>query len=68
VYERVRGGQGDAMDHVVNEQRDKSLRHPRCVFQIVRQHLARYTPEIVEQICGVPRATFQPQRRAARAR
>src|SRR4051812_39412726 len=49
------GKPGKAMDRVVNEQRDESLAHPRCVFQIVRRHFARYTPEVVEQICGVPR-------------
>src|SRR5687768_2730202 len=37
---------------------DPTLEHPRCVFQIMRRHYARYTPEMVEQICGVPRETF----------
>ena len=46
------------MDRVVNEQRDETLQHPRCVFQIVRRHFARYTPEIVEQICGVSQQEF----------
>jgi formate dehydrogenase major subunit len=45
-------------DRVVNEHRDETLQHPRCVFQIVRRHFARYTPEMVEQICGVPKAQF----------
>lgn len=34
---------------------DATLQHPRCVFQVLRRHFARYTPEMVEQICGVPR-------------
>src|SRR5690348_4803421 len=34
---------------------DPSLEHPRCVFQILKRHFARYTPEMVERICGVPR-------------
>ncbi len=34
---------------------DPSLQHPRCVFQIMRRHYARYTPELVEEVCGVPR-------------
>lgn len=34
---------------------DPTLQHPRCVFQIMRHHFARYTPEMVEHICGVPR-------------
>ena len=33
---------------------DPTLQHPRCVFQIMRRHFARYTPEMVEQVCGVP--------------
>jgi formate dehydrogenase major subunit len=38
---------------------DETLQHPRCVLQVVKRHFARYTPEIVEQICGVPRETFR---------
>ena len=37
---------------------DPTLEHPRCVFQILRRHYARYTPEMVERICGVPRDVF----------
>ncbi len=37
---------------------DKTLQHPRCVFQILKRHYARYTPEMVEQITGVPRDLF----------
>jgi formate dehydrogenase major subunit len=37
---------------------DPTLQHPRCVFQILRRHYARYTPEMVERVCGTPRATF----------
>jgi formate dehydrogenase major subunit len=32
--------------------RDPTLQHPRCVFQILKHHFARYTPEIVSQVCG----------------
>ncbi|KEI43844.1 formate dehydrogenase [Saccharopolyspora rectivirgula] len=38
---------------------DPTLQHPRCVFQILKRHYARYTPEMVEQVCGVPRELFQ---------
>ena len=31
----------------------ESLEHPRCVFQVLKRHFARYTPELVEQACGV---------------
>jgi formate dehydrogenase major subunit len=37
---------------------DPTLQHPRCVFQILKRHYARYTPEMVEQVCGTPRGTF----------
>jgi formate dehydrogenase major subunit len=40
-------------------QRDETLRDPRCVFQILRRHYARYTPEMVERTCGIPRALFE---------
>ena len=36
----------------------ESLEHPRSVFQILKRHFARYTPEIVEQACGVPPEVF----------
>jgi formate dehydrogenase major subunit len=38
--------------------RDRTLQDPRCVFQILKRHFARYTPELVEEVCGVPRAQF----------
>ena len=37
---------------------DHTLKHPRCVFQLLKKHYRRYTPEAVEQICGIPRQTF----------
>ena len=38
--------------------RDLTLQHPRCVFQILRRHFARYTPEMVEKVCGIPPELF----------
>jgi formate dehydrogenase major subunit len=37
---------------------DPTLQDPRCVLQIVKRHFARYTPELVEQVCGVPQDLF----------
>src|SRR5437773_4862688 len=37
---------------------DVTLTHPRCVFQVLKRHFARYTPELVEDICGVPKDVF----------
>jgi formate dehydrogenase major subunit len=50
-----RTGAGMMMDEI---KRDESLQHPRCVFQILRKHFSRYTPEMVEQICGISQADF----------
>lgn len=38
--------------------RDETLSHPNCVYQIIRRHFARYTPEEVERITGCPRDVF----------
>ena len=38
--------------------RDESLQDPRCVFQILKRHFSRYTPEMVERTTGCPRDTF----------
>jgi formate dehydrogenase major subunit len=37
---------------------DPTLSHPRCVYQVLKKHYARYTPELVERFCGVPRERF----------
>jgi formate dehydrogenase major subunit len=38
---------------------DETLQHPRCVFQVLKRHFARYTPEMVERIAGVPEDQFR---------
>ena len=35
---------------------DPTLAHPRCVYNLMKQHYARYTPEMVERVCGTPQA------------
>lgn len=37
---------------------DPTLEHPRSVFQVLKRHFSRYTPEMVERICGVPQDLF----------
>jgi formate dehydrogenase major subunit len=37
---------------------DPTLEHPRCVYQVLRRHFARYTPEMVARACGVPQDRF----------
>ena len=38
--------------------RDDSLQHPRCVWNLLKTHVSRYTPDVVENICGTPQADF----------
>jgi formate dehydrogenase major subunit len=37
---------------------DPTLQHPRCVYQLMKAHYSRYTPEKVQQICGVSPEQF----------
>lgn len=37
---------------------DPTMKDPNCVLQLLRGHVDRYTPEMVERICGVPKETF----------
>jgi len=37
---------------------DLTLQNPNCVFQLLRKHYSRYTPEMVERITGIPREQF----------
>ncbi|MEA3119280.1 MAG: formate dehydrogenase major subunit [Paraburkholderia sp.] len=37
---------------------DATLNHPRCVYQLMKAHYSRYTPEMVEKICGTPKDKF----------
>jgi formate dehydrogenase major subunit len=50
-------GQGTARASA-DPPRDETLQHPRCVFQVLKRHFARYTPELVEEACGIPRDAF----------
>ncbi len=38
---------------------DATLKHPRCVYQLLKKHYERYTPEMVERVCGTPRDAFK---------
>src|SRR3954465_12954536 len=48
-------GGGMKIDRIV---RDESLESPRCVFQVLKRHFSRYTPEMVERVCGVSQDDF----------
>jgi formate dehydrogenase major subunit len=38
---------------------DPTLQDPQTVFQVIRKHYARYTPEMVARVCGCPQDGFQ---------
>ncbi|MBA2739976.1 MAG: molybdopterin-dependent oxidoreductase, partial [Nocardioidaceae bacterium] len=38
--------------------RDETLQDPRCVYQLLKKHFARYTPEMVHEVCGIEPAAF----------
>ena len=38
--------------------RDDTLTHPRCVYQVLKRHFARYTPEMVSRVCGMSAEQF----------
>jgi formate dehydrogenase major subunit len=46
------GAGGAALPHGEPPEEDPTLQHPHCVFQIVKRHFSRYTPELVADACG----------------
>jgi len=38
--------------------KDKTLKDPSCAFQHMKRHFARYTPKMVNSICGTPEDVF----------
>lgn len=47
------------LDGAGNARVDETLEHPRSVFQLMRAHYSRYTPEAVANICGCTVEQFQ---------
>lgn len=37
---------------------DETLANPRCVWNLLKNHVSVYTPEMVERICGTPKEKF----------
>jgi len=37
---------------------DDTMKHPRCVMQVMKTHFSRYTPELVSRITGTPKDKF----------
>jgi formate dehydrogenase major subunit len=56
--DQAHGAHGMDLDRGEPPELDMELEHPMCVFQVLKRHYARYTPEYVERVCGVPRERF----------
>jgi formate dehydrogenase major subunit len=59
-----RAGRGERLGSggascVPDPQSDDTLQHPCSVFQVLKRHFSRYTPEMVAEITGVPPETFR---------
>ncbi len=37
---------------------DDTLQHPRCVWNLLKEHVKIYTPELVSRICGTPQDKY----------
>lgn len=38
--------------------RDETMQDPHCVLQLLKRHYSRYTPEMVEKVCGISADDF----------
>ena len=46
------------LDNQGSSKRDMTLRDSNTVWQHLRRHYSRYTPEMVERVCGIPKEKF----------
>jgi formate dehydrogenase major subunit len=47
------------LDGEGNPKRDLTLKDPHSVFQLLRRQYSRYTPDMVERVCGIPKVKFE---------
>src|SRR5215203_5516423 len=52
------GGAGGQLRHGEPPEEDETLKHPRCVYQLLKKHYARYKPELVAEVCGCTKQQF----------
>jgi formate dehydrogenase major subunit len=50
--------EGGSIENVGHIERDETLQHPRCVYQLLKRHYASYTPAAVASICGISEQRF----------
>ena len=53
------GSGGPSLGNGAKIQTDPTMQHPRSVLQVLKRHYARYTPEMVETVCGIPPELFE---------
>jgi formate dehydrogenase major subunit len=66
LFSGFEDGKGDydrsSWDYELDEQgfakTDPTMTHPRCVLSLLREHVARYTPETVSRITGTPQDKY----------
>jgi formate dehydrogenase major subunit len=56
--EQAHGAHGMKLQRGEPPKDDETLEDPRCIFQLTKRHFSRYTPELVERVCGVSRERF----------
>jgi len=52
------GSGGASLGEGAEIKSDPTMQHPRCVINVLRRHFARYTPEAVQETCGIPPELF----------
>src|SRR4051812_48814732 len=57
--EQSHGAHGAELRAGLPPEMDETLENPRCVFQLLKKHYRRYTPEMVENVCGVSQDLFR---------
>jgi formate dehydrogenase-N alpha subunit len=57
-WEKIPGSWDYQYDEAGIPKTDKTLKDPNCVFQLLKKHFSRYTPEMVNKTCGTPEDAF----------
>jgi formate dehydrogenase major subunit len=56
--EQAHGAHGMKLERGDPPNLDPTMEDERCVLQILRRHFARYTPELVSELCGCSKENF----------
>ena len=58
TWKYASSGHTDKNESFYPADRDETLLDPRTVYQVVKRHFSRYTPQMVEKVTGCPKETF----------